>query len=121
MTDRMTALTPEQMRALADAAANLSVDNDWDATVIADVMAALRAAADQQEQHEFAMAKAYMQYKAAAAELDRLRAANEFNMSRLVKHAADEWFDERAPSNVSMDDLNLLVHMITEKLNGGKP
>lgn len=45
----MTARTPEQMRALAAAAANLTVDNDWDATVIADVMAALRAAADQLE------------------------------------------------------------------------
>lgn len=45
----MTATTPEQMRALADAATNLTVDNDWDATVIADVMTALRAAADQLE------------------------------------------------------------------------
>ncbi len=45
----MTAPTPEQMRALAAAVANLTVDNDWDATVIADVMTALRAAADQLE------------------------------------------------------------------------
>ncbi|WP_152998320.1 hypothetical protein [Curtobacterium luteum] len=57
----------------------------------------------------------------AADEMDRLRAVNEFGMNSIVKTVADEWFDERAPSNVSMDDLNLLVHMITEKLNGGKP
>lgn len=57
----------------------------------------------------------------AADEIDRLRAVNEFGMNRLVKAAADEWFDERAPSDVSMDDLNLLVHMITETVNGGKP
>lgn len=58
---------------------------------------------------------------AAANEVDRLRAVDEFGMNGLVKAAADEWFDECAPSNVSMDDLNLIVHMITEKLNGGKP
>lgn len=45
----MTAPAPEQLRALANATANLTVDNDWDATVVADVMVALRAAADQLE------------------------------------------------------------------------
>lgn len=45
----MTAPTPEQMRELADAADNPTRDNDWDNRVIADVMAALRAAADQLE------------------------------------------------------------------------
>lgn len=43
----MTNPTPEQMRTLADTAANLTVDNDWDATVLAEVMTALRAAADE--------------------------------------------------------------------------
>lgn len=54
----------------------------------------------------------------AVDELDRLRAVDEFGMDPVVKAAADDWFDQHAPSNVSMDDLNLLVHMITEKLRG---
>lgn len=50
----MTAPTPGEMRALADAAGNLTRDNDWDSEVIADVMAALRAAADQLEATQWA-------------------------------------------------------------------
>jgi hypothetical protein len=45
----MTTLTREQLRALADAADNLTRDNDWDNETIGDVTAALRAAADQLE------------------------------------------------------------------------
>lgn len=42
-------MNPKQMRALADAAGNLTRDNDWDNETITDVMTALRAAANQLE------------------------------------------------------------------------
>jgi hypothetical protein len=94
----MTAPTPEQMRALANSTEALANAFETDREHQREVAAALRAAADQ---------------------LEAVHSFNAFGANVLVKQIADEWFVECAPSNVSMDDLNLLVHMITVRLAQG--